>query len=129
MAPITPLESMREIVQLVLIDMSLLLGVKPVRMGNKFNGHAILEVAPLLSGIVICIQPALLILLSPRRKPKHRHTSEFFQITETLSAVLDNAPLHPGTSASGLVQNRKYLVFQTGVGNDRIRSLQNSSGL
>ena len=68
-------------------------------------------------------------LLSPRRKPKHGHTSEIFQITETLSAVLDNAPLHPGTSASSLVQNRKYLFFQTGIGNDHMRSLQNPCGL
>ena len=123
MVPITPLEGMPEIVPLILVDMSLLLGVKPVRMGNKFNGHAILKVASRLLGIVICMQPALL-FLSPRHEPKHRHASEVFSDHR-------NAVRRPRqrTSASGLVQNRKYLVFQTGVGNDRIRSLQKSSGL
>ena len=82
----------REIAQLALIGLSLLLGSAVVRRANNFNYHAIIEVAALFFGIFICMQPALQIL--GVRGPTLGLSSpmSFFWITGGLSAVLDNAP-------------------------------------
>jgi len=88
---------LREIVQLGLVALSLILGSDAVRRKNNFNYHAILEVAALFFGIFICMQPALQILgvEGPRfaesglRSPMH-----FFWLTGGLSSVLDNAPTY-----------------------------------
>ena len=57
-----PWPYLREVVQLSLVSASLLFGSAKVRSENKFNYHAILEVAALFIGIFICMQPALEIL-------------------------------------------------------------------
>ena len=53
---------LREIVQLVLVAISLALGDRDVRQANNFNFGAIIEVAALFFGIFICMQPPLQIL-------------------------------------------------------------------
>jgi len=85
---------LREIVQLGLVALSLILGSREVRRANNFNYHAILEVAALFFGIFICMQPPLQILHV--RGPNLGLTSpmHFFWITGSLSSVLDNAPTY-----------------------------------
>ena len=85
---------LREIVQLVLVAVSLLLGSRAVRRANNFNYHAIIEVAALFFGIFICMQPALQIL--GVKGPALGLTSpmQFFWLTGSLSSVLDNAPTY-----------------------------------
>ncbi len=85
---------LREIAQLVLVGLSLLLGSRAVREANKFNYHAIIEVAALFFGIFICMQPPLQILNV--RGPALGLTEpwHFFWTTGSLSSVLDNAPTY-----------------------------------
>ena len=85
---------LREIVQLALVGLSLFLGSQTVREQNKFNYHAILEVAALFVGIFICMQVPIAILKAsgadlPLTSPDH-----FYWATGGLSAVLDNAPTY-----------------------------------
>ncbi len=85
---------LREIVQLLLVGLSLFLGGEHLRRHNHFNYFAILEVAALFFGIFITMQPALQILdvLGPKlllRTPTH-----FFWATGGLSSFLDNAPTY-----------------------------------
>jgi len=85
---------LREIVQLGLVWASLWFGDQKAREGNKFNYHAIVEVAALFSGIFITMQPALQIL-SVRGDELGIHTAgQFFWATGFLSSVLDNAPTY-----------------------------------
>jgi Na+/H+ antiporter NhaD/arsenite permease-like protein len=112
---------LREMVQLGLVGLSLLLGSREVRRANNFNYAAIVEVAVLFFGIFICMQPPLQILdiegpglgLS---KPAH-----FFWASGSLSSVLDNAPTYvvffetaksltqqwslPGPTQAGVAEN------------------------
>ncbi len=85
---------LREIVQFALVGASLLLGSQAVRRANNFNYHAIVEVAALFFGIFICMQPALQIL--GVKGPELGLTSpmQFYWLTGSLSAVLDNAPTY-----------------------------------
>ena len=85
---------LREVVQLSLVGLSLYLGSTRVREENKFNYHAILEVAALFSGIFICMQPALQILGEQGPKLGIDAPMAFFWITGGLSSVLDNAPTY-----------------------------------
>ena len=85
---------MREVAQLALIGLSLLLGSKTVRRENAFNYHAILEVAALFSGIFICMQPALQILGVKGPELGLVNPMQFFWATGSLSSVLDNAPTY-----------------------------------
>jgi Na+/H+ antiporter NhaD/arsenite permease-like protein len=85
---------LREVVQLALVGLSLLLGTGHARKANRFNYGAIIEVAVLFFGIFICMQPALEILgvEGPRlglTKPWH-----YFWASGSLSSVLDNAPTY-----------------------------------
>lgn len=85
---------LREVVQLGLVFLSLWLGDQRVRDDNKFNYHAIIEVAALFSGIFVTMQPALQIL-SVRGDELGIHTpAQFFWATGSLSGVLDNAPTY-----------------------------------
>jgi len=89
-----PWPYLREIAQLGLVALSLILGSREVRRVNGFNYHAILEVAALFFGIFICMQPPLQILHIrgpdlPLASPMH-----FFWLTGSLSSVLDNAPTY-----------------------------------
>jgi len=89
-----PPKYMREIVQLGLVGASLLLGSAAVRRANRFNYHAILEVAALFFGIFICMQPALEILHVRGSQLGIDTPQKFFWITGALSSVLDNAPTY-----------------------------------
>jgi Na+/H+ antiporter NhaD/arsenite permease-like protein len=85
---------LREMAQLGLVGLSLLLGSDSVRRANNFNFGAILEVAALFFGIFIAMQPPLQIL-HVRGPSLGLHTPEhFFWATGTLSSVLDNAPTY-----------------------------------
>ena len=85
---------LREIVQLFLVALSLVLGSQRVREDNNFNYAAIIEVAALFFGIFITMQPALQILAI--RGPSLGLTEQwhFFWATGGLSSVLDNAPTY-----------------------------------
>lgn len=85
---------LREAVQLTMVALSLLFGDPQTRIANRFNYHAIIEVAALFFGIFITMQPALQILAV--RGPDFGLTTpgEFFWVTGTMSAFLDNAPTY-----------------------------------
>jgi Na+/H+ antiporter NhaD/arsenite permease-like protein len=84
----------REIVQLSLVAISLRFGSKQVRYANRFNYHAIVEVAALFIGIFVTMQPALQILSVRAPEMAIRTPAEFFWATGALSSVLDNAPTY-----------------------------------
>jgi Na+/H+ antiporter NhaD/arsenite permease-like protein len=85
---------LRETVLLGLIFLSLVMGSESIRRANKFNYHAILEVAVLFVGIFICMQPALAILGVKGPDLGVNTPTKFFWMTGGLSAVLDNAPTY-----------------------------------
>ena len=87
---------MREVCQLALVALSLLLGSKKVRTENEFNYGAILEVAALFFGIFICMQVPLQILNVKGGEMgfSATDTHKFFWATGSLSSVLDNAPTY-----------------------------------
>ncbi|MCA9248703.1 MAG: sodium:proton antiporter [Planctomycetales bacterium] len=85
---------LREIVQLSLVALSLLLGSAAVREANRFNYHAIVEVAALFCGIFICMQPALQILNVRGPDLGVDSPMKFFWATGALSSFLDNAPTY-----------------------------------
>ena len=85
---------LRELVQLGLVALSLTLGRHLVREENKFDYHAILEVAALFIGIFICMQPALQILNEMGPQLGIDAPMAFYWITGGLSSVLDNAPTY-----------------------------------
>jgi Na+/H+ antiporter NhaD/arsenite permease-like protein len=89
-----PWPFLREIMQLGLVGLSLWLGTKKIRQENRFNYHAILEVAALFIGIFICMQPALEILHEQGANLGLSSPMAFFWATGGLSAVLDNAPTY-----------------------------------
>lgn len=85
---------LREIVQVSLVGLSLLLGSKAIREQNEFNYHAILEVAALFFGIFICMQAPLQILQEQGSQLGLTEPMHFFWATGGLSSVLDNAPTY-----------------------------------
>ena len=85
---------LREMVQLVLVGLSLALGSHEVRLANRFNYHAIVEVAALFIGIFICMQPAIEILNIRGGDLNINTPVRLFWATGVLSAVLDNAPTY-----------------------------------
>ncbi len=85
---------LREIVQLGLVALSLGLGCHKIREDNKFNYHAIVEVAVLFIGIFICMQPAIEILNEKGADLGLETPRQMFWATGGLSAVLDNAPTY-----------------------------------
>jgi Na+/H+ antiporter NhaD/arsenite permease-like protein len=85
---------LREIVQLILVALSLMLGTEKIRTANKFNYHAIIEVAALFIGIFICMQPAIEILHVRGSELGLDTPMKLFWTTGSLSAVLDNAPTY-----------------------------------
>ena len=89
-----PWPYLREIVQLGLVALSLILGSRTVRRANNFNYQAILEVAALFFGIFICMQPPLQILHVKGPDLGLTEPMHFFWLTGGLSAVLDNAPTY-----------------------------------
>ncbi|MFV2070824.1 MAG: sodium:proton antiporter, partial [Pirellulales bacterium] len=112
---------LREIVQILLVAISLWFGKKEIRVQNMFNYHAIVEVAALFCGIFICMQPALDILRVAGPNLGIDTPTKFFWVTGGLSSVLDNAPTyvvffetakavsgHSSTLVAGVAQ--EYLV-------------------
>jgi Na+/H+ antiporter NhaD/arsenite permease-like protein len=85
---------LREVVQLVLIALSLLLGSPATRRQNRFNYHAILEVAALFLGIFLSMQAPLQILHVRGPTLGLSTPAHFFWATGSLSSVLDNAPTY-----------------------------------
>lgn len=85
---------LREVVQLFLVAVSLVLGSQRVREDNKFNYHAIIEVAALFFGIFITMQPALQILAIRGSSLGLSEQWHFYWATGMLSSVLDNAPTY-----------------------------------
>jgi len=85
---------LREVVQIGLVAVSLMMGSARIREANRFNYHAIVEVAALFIGIFICMQPAIEILHVNGSKLGLNTPGELFWATGCLSAVLDNAPTY-----------------------------------
>ncbi|MHB0957055.1 MAG: sodium:proton antiporter [Pirellulaceae bacterium] len=85
---------LRELVQLVMVGLSLVLGERRVRQANGFNYGAILEVAVLFFGIFVCMQPPLQILEISGPRLGLTQPSQFFWATGILSSFLDNAPTY-----------------------------------
>lgn len=114
---------LREIVQLLLVVISLAAGSQAVRVANHFNYAAIAEVAALFVGIFICMQPALQILAIRGPDLGIDSPVQFFWATGALSSVLDNAPTYlvffqtaqtlsaPGeTTVAGVTESRLAAV-------------------
>jgi Na+/H+ antiporter NhaD/arsenite permease-like protein len=85
---------LREMVQLALVAVSLLLGPQVVRDDNNFDYLAIIEVAALFVGIFVAMQPALEILNARGATLGIDTAAEFYWATGGLSSVLDNAPTY-----------------------------------
>jgi Na+/H+ antiporter NhaD/arsenite permease-like protein len=85
---------LREVVQLGLVGISLLLGSDLVRKANNFNYAAIVEVAALFFGIFVCMQAPLQILHVEGPNLGLTKPAHFFWATGSLSSVLDNAPTY-----------------------------------
>jgi Na+/H+ antiporter NhaD/arsenite permease-like protein len=85
---------LREMVQLGLVALSLLLGPQVVRDDNNFDYLAIVEVAALFIGIFVAMQPALEILNARGATLGIDTSRKFFWATGILSSVLDNAPTY-----------------------------------
>ena len=85
---------LREVVQLILIALSLTLGNSHVRRANHFSYSAIVEVAALFFGIFICMQPPLQILSIKGAHLGLSTPTQFFWCTGILSSFLDNAPTY-----------------------------------
>ncbi|MBX3414356.1 MAG: sodium:proton antiporter [Pirellulales bacterium] len=85
---------LREMLLLLFVLISLVLGSSEVRRKNNFNYGAIIEVAALFLGIFLCMQPALQILDVRGAELGIDTPQKFFWATGTLSSVLDNAPTY-----------------------------------
>lgn len=85
---------LREIVQLILVGLSLIVGTQAVRRDNRFTYAAIVEVAVLFLGIFVCMQPALQILDVKGAALGVDRPAKFFWFTGALSSLLDNAPTY-----------------------------------
>ena len=81
-------------VQLMMVLFSLWMGEWEARVANKFNYHAIVEVAALFVGIFVCMQPAIEILHAKGGSLGLDSPRELYWATGGLSAVLDNAPTY-----------------------------------
>ena len=98
---------LREVVQLALVAVSLLVGRAAIRQANRFNYHAIIEVAALFVGIFICMQPALQILQEKGGELGVDTPAKFFWSTGSLSSVLDNAPTYVVFFETAKVESKK----------------------
>ena len=90
----TPFPFLREIVMLLLVALSLKTTEPAIRKANKFNYHAILEVAALFVGIFICMQVPINILNARGAELGLSEPWHFFWATGILSSFLDNAPTY-----------------------------------
>lgn len=109
---------LREIVQLGLVALSLVLGSSHVRHANRFNYGAITEVAVLFFGIFICMQPALQILGVEGPNLGLTEPWQYFWASGSLSSVLDNAPTYVVffETAKSLTEKAGFSPAVAGVG-------------
>ena len=91
-----PFPFMRELCMLGFAGLSLKLTRKQIRTDNRFNYHAILEVAALFIGIFICMQAPIEILRASGAslEPLLSSPMRFYWATGALSSFLDNAPTY-----------------------------------
>lgn len=89
-----PFPFLRELVMLGLSGMSVLLTKKSIRELNRFNYHAIAEVAALFVGIFIAMQVPLAVLNANGASLGLTTPTHFFWLTGMLSSFLDNAPTY-----------------------------------
>ena len=85
---------MRELVMLALAGLSLALSPAGVRAANRFNYHAIAEVAALFVGIFITMQVPLAVLKTYGADLGLETAGQFYWLTGILSSFLDNAPTY-----------------------------------
>ena len=85
---------MRELVMLGLAGLSLLLTPRGIREANRFNYHAIAEVAALFVGIFITMQVPLAVLKANGADLGLETPGQFYWLTGILSSFLDNAPTY-----------------------------------
>jgi len=108
----------RELIMIGMGVLSMLFTSKELRVENRFNFAAIMEVAVLFAGIFITMIPALSLLSLHGGELGISEPWQFFWASGTLSSFLDNAPT--------------YLVFATTAtsvaGVDGIRELVASDG-
>jgi Na+/H+ antiporter NhaD/arsenite permease-like protein len=84
----------REMLMLMLVMASLLATRPEVRFWNRFDYHAIIEVAALFSGIFLCMQVPIEILNAQGSSLGVNTPGAFFWATGLLSSFLDNAPTY-----------------------------------
>ena len=92
----TPFPFLRELMMLGFVALSLKTTAPKIRSDNKFNYHAILEVAALFIGIFICMQAPIEILRASGAslEPLLSSPTRFYWATGVLSSFLDNAPTY-----------------------------------
>jgi Na+/H+ antiporter NhaD/arsenite permease-like protein len=85
---------LREIVQLVMVGLSLATTAPSLRRENQFNYAAIAEVACLFAGIFVTMQVPIEILQARGAQLGLHQSWQFFWASGTLSSFLDNAPTY-----------------------------------
>ena len=90
----TPPMFLREIVMMGFVILAWLTTKSEIREGNKFNFHAILEVAALFIGIFIAMQIPVQVLRYYGGDFGLTEPWHYFWLTGTLSSFLDNAPTY-----------------------------------
>jgi len=89
-----PFPFFRELIQVALVGLSLLVTPRGVRRDNDFSYAAIIEVAYLFIGIFLCMQVPIEILNIKGPRLGIDTPAEFFWATGLLSSFLDNAPTY-----------------------------------
>jgi len=85
---------LRELIMLGLVGASIGLTPRAARDANRFNYHAIVEVACLFVGIFITMQVPLEVLKASGGELGLERATSFFWVTGVLSSFLDNAPTY-----------------------------------
>ena len=109
-----PFPFMREVVMMGLAGVSVLITPSGVREANRFNYHAIAEVAALFIGIFVSMQVPLVVLKANGASLGLENPTQFYWLTGALSSFLDNAPTYlvffqtasamtPGPAAEGII--------------------------
>lgn len=113
-----PPNFLREALMLLLVALSLKLTRPEVRHWNRFDYHAIVEVAALFSGIFLCMQVPIEILNVRGASLGIDTPFSFFWATGVLSSFLDNAPTYVVffEAAVGLTSAGTEAVVQLGGG-------------
>jgi len=89
-----PFSYMRELMMLGLCALSMAFTKDAVRKANEFDFGAIAEVAALFIGIFVTMQVPLLVLKEKGAALGLATPIEYFWVTGSLSAILDNAPTY-----------------------------------